>query len=104
MKYTVKPQTQLPKVESQPDTPISELSIEALIQSTLLILDREVRNLKSLSARGKLDAASARDLREHAKLLFELKQREDDWLKNLTDDEIQAILDERKGKKNVSNP
>ena len=75
---------------------VSDISIERLIDLGLTALDREIKNLTMASAKGKLDAASARDLRDHLKLLFELKDRENDFLKNLTDEELQKLLDQRK--------
>ena len=71
---------------------VSEISIQRLIDDCLTILYREVRNLSILAARGKLEAPDARDLRDHLKLLFELKTREDATLSGLTDDQIQDML------------
>lgn len=78
------------KREPPPDPPISDISIDRLIESSLLILYREVRNLTSLSSQGKLDPADARDLRDITKLLFELKDRESESLKSITDEQLQA--------------
>ena len=71
---------------------ISDISIDRLIEDGLLVLSREIANLKRLSVSGKLDPADARDLRDHLKVLFELKAREADLLKGKTDDELQADL------------
>ena len=73
------------------DQPLSEVSVDRLIDSGLIVLQREIKNLLSQSARGKLDAASARDLRDTVKLLFELKDRESELLKGKTDDELKAM-------------
>ena len=78
----------------EPDT--SDISIERLIDLGLTALDREIRNLTFASSKGKLDAPSARDLRDHLKLLFELKDRENEFLGKLTDEELEAILEKRK--------
>jgi DNA polymerase-1 len=43
-----------------------------------------------LSVRGKLESNDARDLRDHLKLLFELKDRESVSLKNLTPEQLKA--------------
>lgn len=75
-----------------PDPPLSEISISQLIDDGLLVLYREIRNLKMLSAKGKLDANSARDLRDHIKLLFELKDREKDALKGLTEEQLEELV------------
>jgi hypothetical protein len=69
---------------------LSDISVARLIDDGLLALYREVKNLLALSARGKLDAASSRDLRDTIKLLFELKDRENESLRNLTDDELKV--------------
>lgn len=85
------------KIESDKlDSDLSDISIDRLIEMGLTALDREIRNLTMASAKGKLDAPSAKDLRDHIKLLFELQQREADFLKGLTDEQLQAILDKRK--------
>lgn len=84
---------QLPPVA---DIPVSDISVARLIDDSLLVLYREVKNLLIASSKGKLDAVSARDLRDNLKLLFELKDREKDLLKNLTDEEIQILLDKKK--------
>lgn len=94
MKRFSKPMTDLSPLKALPvEVPIvSEISIQRLIDDCLGILYREVRNLSTLSARGKLEAPDARDLRDHLKLLFELKTREDATLSGLTDEQIQAML------------
>lgn len=87
-----------PKLPEVADPPMSEISVARLIDDGLLILYREIKNLLSLSVKGKLDAANARDLRDHLKLLFELKAREDQSLRGLTDKELEekakAVLKE----------
>jgi len=69
--------------------PISDISVQRLIDDCLLILYREVKNLMTLSTRGKLEPNDARDLRDHLKLLFELKAREGQSLQGLTDEQIE---------------
>jgi len=75
---------------------LSDISIERLIDLGLTALDREIRNLTVASAKGKLDAPSARDLRDHLKLLFEIRDRERDGLGKLSDEELQAQVEELK--------
>lgn len=92
-KYIVKT---MPAPQEKPevkDIPISEISVQRLIDDGLLILYRETRHLLTASARGKLDAPSARDLRDNLKLLFELKDREGESLKGLTDEEMKALAE-----------
>lgn len=72
------------------EIPISDVSIDRLLEDGLYILYREIKQLFILSSRGKLEPNDARDLRDHLKLLFELKERENDLLRNITDDELKA--------------
>ena len=74
--------------------PISDISVQRLIDDGLIALYREIKNILSLSARGKLDPNHARDLRDHLKLLFELKDREKEALAGLTDEQLQAKLED----------
>lgn len=69
---------------------ISDISVDKLVGEGLLALSREIRNLLTASAQGKLDPASARDLRDHLKLLFELKDREGNNLDGMSDAELRA--------------
>lgn len=76
-----------------PEPPeVGDISVQRLIDDSLLALSREVKNLLVMSAKGKLGAAEARDLRDHLKLLFELKDREDDQLSGLSDDELLELM------------
>ncbi len=95
MKRIIKPNqlTPLPKSEVS-DIPISDISIARLIDDSLLVLYREIKQLLMLSARGKLEANDAKDLRDHLKLLFELKDREGESLRGLTDEQLQAKVQE----------
>lgn len=77
-----------------PDIPISDISVDRLIDDSLLVLYRETKNLLMLSAKGKLDPNNARDLRDHLKLLFELKERERELLKGMTDAELETQVKE----------
>lgn len=79
--------------------PVSEISIARLLDDGLLILFREIHNLKVLSANGKLESNDARDLRDHLRLLFDLKDREHDLLKGLTDDQLKALIEQAKNEK-----
>lgn len=93
MKYITKPPTVLiAKKEVAADIPTSDISVARLIDDGLLVLYREMTNLKMLSVHGKLDAASARDLRDTIKLLFELKERENESLHGMTDEQIAEAL------------
>lgn len=90
----MKLKTMVKNTELPPEPPvIGDISVQRLIDDSLLALSREVRNLLTLSAKGKLTPNDARDLRDHLKLLFELKDRESDFLKGLTDDQLKALYE-----------
>ncbi len=68
---------------------VSDISINSLIEDGLVILYKEIKNLMGLSDKGKLTPPDARDLRDHLKLLFELKKQESDLLQGLTDEQLE---------------
>lgn len=100
MKFVVKkPNTVIPDNKPKVADPvISEISVARLIDDGLLALHREIKNILILGASGKLEANTARDLRDHLKLLFELKDRENESLRGLTDEQlkeqVKAALDD----------
>lgn len=79
---------------------VSDISVARLMDDCLLALHREVRNLLMLSVKGKLDPNNARDLRDHLKLLFELKDRESESLRGFTDEQLKQALAVSKEKPN----
>lgn len=97
MKRFAKPMTDISttrpaegSTDASPTPPLHEISIQRLIDDGLIALYREIKNILFLSSKGKLDAASARDLRDHMKLLFDLKAQENDNLSKVTDEELKA--------------
>lgn len=88
MNRVPKATTDLSQFNKPNDPPISDISVDRLIGDGLLALHREIKNLLILGARGKLEPNDARDLRDHLKLLFELKDREKDLLGDMTDEEL----------------
>jgi hypothetical protein len=89
MKYVIKPnQSSISATPKVAEIPASDISVARLIDDGLLAIHREMKNLLMLSAKGKLDAAQARDLRDTVKLLFELQAREGDSLRGLTDEQL----------------
>lgn len=90
-KFVVKPnQSSLPPaVPTSVEMSQSDISIARLIDDGLEALRREVKNLLILSSRGKLEPSDARDLRDSIKLLFELKDREGESLRGLTDEDLE---------------
>lgn len=89
MAQVPKPNQQTP-IYNPADTPPSDISVARLLDDGLLVLHREIKNLVYASSKGKLSAADARDLRDHLKLLFELKNRENESLRGLTDEQLEA--------------
>lgn len=85
---------QLAEKVKEASVPPSEISITRLIDDCLLILYREVKALNVLSEEGKLGVNQARNLRDHLKLLFDLKDREKDSLQGITDEDLKKALDE----------
>lgn len=68
--------------------PSSPLEIEAELDRCGEILKREIKNLMSLSSRGKLDAGASRDLVAYIKLLHDLKLDQQDRVSGMTDEEL----------------
>lgn len=68
----------------------TEFDVTKLLAHGGAILQREIRNLMAESSKGKLGAASARDLVAYIKLLSELEAKQAADLANMTDDELEA--------------
>lgn len=83
-----------PKLPEVPQPSLGDISVQRLIDDCLLALYREVKNILAMSVRGKLAANDSRDLRDHLKLLFELKDRESASLQSLTDDELKELAEQ----------
>lgn len=95
MKRIAKPSTVIFQKSEEVETPlVSDISIQRLIDDSLLILYREIKQLLFLSSKGKLPPENARDLRDHLKLLFELKNRENEMLSKVTDEQLEQMLKE----------
>lgn len=89
-RFPSKPNTVIPVVEQEvDDTPAHDISVTRLIDDGLVALNREIKNILILSAKGKLDAPTARDLRDHLKMLFELKDRESESLRGVSDEDLE---------------
>lgn len=95
-KFIVKPnQSSIPKApEPEKDPGIGNISIQRLLDDGLLVLSREIRNLTIASVSGKLDASEARDLRDHIKLLFDMKEKEQESLRDMTDEQLREAAKE----------
>lgn len=89
MKHWVKQLEANEMPAASPGPAVSDISVQRLIDDSLLALHREIKNILILSAKGKLDAPTARDLRDHLKVLFEIRDRESESLRGLTDEQLQ---------------
>lgn len=97
MRHYPKIKTQQRAIDAaQDEVVVSDISIARLIEDGLLVLFREIKNLKALSVNGKLPPNDARDLRDHLKLLFELKDREKGLLDTMSDEELEKLAKDDK--------
>lgn len=71
------------------------LDVDALLNKSAQILKREVQNLLYESSRGKLSAASARDLVAYIKMLSELKLATIEELSQLSNEELEKKSNEK---------
>lgn len=97
-RYATKTTQSIPQqtpVDNPPTLPgqnSNNLSISDLLDKANTILQREIQNLLIASSGGKLDASNARDLCNYIKLLNELKEAQNDTLKNLSEDDLKKLL------------
>lgn len=82
--------------EASADSQPVSFDIEHMLNTGGEILRREIRNLLAESSKGKLNAASARDLCAYIKLLSELKQTQLEELENLSDEDLKKLANEPK--------
>jgi hypothetical protein len=83
-----KPMTSLP---SETEISVSSFDVSKLLDDAGVIMQREIRNLMRESANGKLASAQAKDLIAYTKLLFELKELQEEALKGLTPEQLKAL-------------
>lgn len=90
---------QLPATQAQVDEALHKVIKEAssgdpdldnLLSKCLTILDREVRHLMLLSL-DKLSKDNAHSLREHTKLIMDLKKREKELLEDMPDEDLERL-------------
>lgn len=68
--------------------PLHEFDVVAELEKVQLVLQREVRNLLTASAAGKLSPPHARDLVAYVKLLSELKAEQEAELASQKDEDL----------------
>lgn len=79
---------------SVPPEAVGIFDVEAELDRCAIVLQREIKNLMSLSSRGKLEPGDARDLVSYIKLLHELKLDDKAKAAAMTDDELLAVKSE----------
>lgn len=75
--------------DARPDA----LSIDDMLEDSILILSREIKNLRQESSLGLLSRDSSNALTGYIKLLKELKREEKELLDNLSDEELEKLVD-----------
>lgn len=74
----------------------SDVDLKELLGKTRTILQREIKNLMSLSSKGLLDRDSSYSLVNYIKLLKDLIKDEKALLDDMTDEELELILKDKK--------
>lgn len=82
-----------PTSNDTPEPQSGSFDIEELLAKGGEILRREILNLLMESSRGKLSAASSRNLVAYVKLLSELKADVLEQLDDLSDDELRKLVE-----------
>ena len=83
-----------PKSLRRPDVPMTAVTLDGMLDTSLMTLYRDVNRLYEESDKRKLAPASAIQLRENIKLLMSLKDKELEKLKELSDEDLAKIADE----------
>lgn len=78
------------------DVPAAEISLDDLLDKTRLILYREIRNLLIESTPGLLSKDSSQALVSYIKLLKDLKKAEEETAEDLTDEELEQLVQKSK--------
>lgn len=92
MRRYQKPNTEIEQAGESTEADSSPFDVEKELELCEEILRREVRNLMSESARGKLSDKSSSSLRDYIKLLAEMKDEQKEKLKNMSADELQKLV------------
>lgn len=80
----------------QQEMGIKRVSLERLHKQALNVLSREVKGLLKISYHDALTPMQAKALCDYMKLIRELKKQEDDELNELSDEELEKLLKEKK--------
>jgi hypothetical protein len=95
-RYAAKPTTYVPQPKATVAVPLDEptvaFDVQKLLEKGGLILQREIQNLLTESAGGKLQPTSARDLVQYVKLLAELRSEQAAVLHDMADEELSKIV------------
>lgn len=74
------------------DIGASLFDVDDQLEKATGILMKEIRNLQTLSVRGKLSPTDARDLVSYIKLLAEMQKLQADAAANLTDEQLTSKI------------
>lgn len=75
------------------NTPMEDISLDKLLNNCLVLLDREIKELRKESVLGKLSKDSAHSLRENAKLILDLKKKEKELLDGMSEEELREFIE-----------
>lgn len=76
----------------KPPTLDPDATYDDLLTKAKEIMHREVRHLAQESAKGKLSNASSNNLVAYIKVLQELSEREEEMLKEMTEEQLLAVV------------
>jgi hypothetical protein len=80
---------EVPKPEPVPSR--TDVSIDSLLNKGLLAIERTMRHIVERSVHGVLERSDVQNLKDLMVLLQELKEKEDDILNKMTDEELEKI-------------
>lgn len=97
-RYAKAPNTIIPPDQAASETPYSadlgDFDVQKLLDKGGVALSREIQNILSASAKGKLDAAYSRDLIAYLRLLQELKIEQKKELSDMDDESLAKLTKE----------
>lgn len=91
-RYPTKQNTVIEEAGVDMDVEPGAFDVEKELELCEEILRREVRNLMSESARGKLSDKSSSSLRDYIKLLAEMKDEQKEKLKNMPTEALEKLV------------
>lgn len=71
-----------------------------LLERTMIVLQREIKNLMTNSAKGKLEASHAKDLVQYVALLSDVEEKRKAQAAGMSDEELEAIARSERKERN----